>query len=128
MPSASASVAADPRFAVQTANEGTWDADSGVNDLGQQIVVAAAAVPPVEEPVVPVEPGVVAPPVVVDPVVVDRAVVPVARDRSHGSLAATGTESGPLALGALAALLLGGAATLVARRRTASARSGRDRG
>ena len=52
----------------------------------------------------------------------------VAPKRGAGAPTATGTESGPLALGALAALLLGGAATLVARRRTASARSGRDQG
>ena len=34
-----ASVADDPRYAIRTANVGTWDASTGVNDLGQSVVV-----------------------------------------------------------------------------------------
>lgn len=33
------SLAADPRFAIRTANAGTWDATRGVNDLGQTITI-----------------------------------------------------------------------------------------
>jgi hypothetical protein len=39
LPSADAGTAADPRFAVRTANVGTWDADAGANALGQTLVV-----------------------------------------------------------------------------------------
>lgn len=39
LPAAEASVAADPRFAIQVANVGTWDAQRGLNDLRQTIVV-----------------------------------------------------------------------------------------
>lgn len=30
-------IAADPRFAVRTANLGTWEAETGLNDLGQSV-------------------------------------------------------------------------------------------
>jgi hypothetical protein len=39
LPAPEASVAADPAFAIQTANTGTWDASTGVNRLGQTVVV-----------------------------------------------------------------------------------------
>ncbi|RIJ49017.1 DUF4832 domain-containing protein [Clavibacter lycopersici] len=39
LPSTDAGTSADPRFAVRTANEGTWDQDAGVNGLGQTLVV-----------------------------------------------------------------------------------------
>ena len=127
MPSASASVADDPRFAVQVANEGTWDAATGVNDLGQQIVVAAeAAVPPTAAPTAP---GAVAPPVavepVVDPTVVDGAA---AFTPTRGALAATGTDQAPLGVVALGMLVLGAAGAFLARRRTTPIRSTPDQG
>jgi len=44
LPSADAGTTGDPRFAIQTANIGTWDAAAGVNLLGQTVTVAASAV------------------------------------------------------------------------------------
>lgn len=43
MPSPDARTAQDPRFAVQTANVGTWDATTGVNDLHQSVVIPERA-------------------------------------------------------------------------------------
>ena len=40
LPSPDTATADDPRFAVQTANTGTWDAAAGVNRLGQTVTVA----------------------------------------------------------------------------------------
>ena len=45
LPAAEPSIADDPRFAIQTANVGTWDAASGRNDLQQTIELAAPAAP-----------------------------------------------------------------------------------
>ena len=42
LPSATASVAADPDYAIQTANTRTWDAASGTNALGQTVTVSGA--------------------------------------------------------------------------------------
>lgn len=42
LPSPDAQTADDPRYAVRTANEGTWLAAKGWNDLGQRVVVDAA--------------------------------------------------------------------------------------
>ncbi|GAB3273230.1 DUF4832 domain-containing protein [Kineosporia babensis] len=39
IPAAQEAVADDPRFAIQLANEGTWDAQTGLNDLGQTVTV-----------------------------------------------------------------------------------------
>lgn len=39
LPAAERGTASDPRFAIQTANVGTWDAARGLNDLGQQVVI-----------------------------------------------------------------------------------------
>lgn len=39
LPAPEASIAGDPRFAIQTANVGTWVADRGLNDLQQTVVV-----------------------------------------------------------------------------------------
>jgi hypothetical protein len=44
LPSADPGTSADARFAIQTANTGTWDATAGVNRLGQTVTVAASAV------------------------------------------------------------------------------------
>jgi hypothetical protein len=44
LPSADARTAEDPRFAVRTANTGTWDATTGANALRQELVVVAGAV------------------------------------------------------------------------------------
>jgi hypothetical protein len=44
LPSSDAGTAEDPRFAVRTANVGTWDAASGANELGQTLVVEAGRV------------------------------------------------------------------------------------
>ncbi|WP_108249076.1 DUF4832 domain-containing protein [Planctomonas deserti] len=46
LPAADPGTAADPRYAIQTANVGTWNAETGLNDLGQSVTVEAAAVPP----------------------------------------------------------------------------------
>jgi hypothetical protein len=87
---------ADPRFAIQTANVGTWNEALGVNELGQSVTVAAPVVPPVA-PLTPVVP---------DPV-----------------LAATGAEGVPWAPALLAAFaLLAGAGAVASSRR---ARAGR---
>jgi len=43
LPAAEPSIAADPRFAIQTANVGTWDAAAGVNDLHQTIELSTPA-------------------------------------------------------------------------------------
>ena len=45
LPSADPSTNGDARFAVQTANVGTWDETTGVNRLGQSVTVSASAVP-----------------------------------------------------------------------------------
>jgi hypothetical protein len=42
LPAAEPSIAADPRFAIRTANAGTWDAERGVNRLGQEIAIGVA--------------------------------------------------------------------------------------
>jgi hypothetical protein len=39
LPAAERSTAQDPAFAIQTANVGTWDAQAGVNQLGQVVTV-----------------------------------------------------------------------------------------
>lgn len=41
LPSADARVAGDSRYAIRTANEGTWDGTTGWNDLGQDVAVDA---------------------------------------------------------------------------------------
>ena len=43
LPDKYASLAADPRFAVRFANEGVWDAETGLNDLGAEIAISASA-------------------------------------------------------------------------------------
>jgi hypothetical protein len=96
LPSADAGTAADPRFAVQTANAGTWNATAGVNELGQTVVIAPTAVPTQATGAT----GVVA---------------------SGVSLAATGQAAEPqsltaVALAALAVLALGSALIVSARR------------
>jgi hypothetical protein len=50
LPSADASTSGDPRFAIQTANVGTWDEARGVNVLGQTVTVSAARVSAVGSP------------------------------------------------------------------------------
>jgi hypothetical protein len=45
LPSVDAQTAADPRFAVQTANVGTWNAAAGSNSLAQSVVVDWAVLP-----------------------------------------------------------------------------------
>jgi hypothetical protein len=39
MPAAERTTAQDPAFAIQTANVGTWNARTGVNDLDQVVTV-----------------------------------------------------------------------------------------
>ena len=48
LPAPEESIAGDPRFAIQTANVGTWVADRGLNDLGQTITLSAPG--PVAQP------------------------------------------------------------------------------
>jgi hypothetical protein len=101
LPSVDAQTAADPRFAVQTANLGTWNAEVGTNALAQSVVVDAAAVVPAALPTAPT-----------------RAT---GAGASGASLAATGQTVDPGALigigsAALAVLALGGL-MLAARRR-----------
>ncbi|MCS5717161.1 DUF4832 domain-containing protein [Herbiconiux sp. CPCC 205763] len=86
-----AGTAADPRFAVQTANVGTWNTTTGVNELGQTVTIAAADL---AAPVTPADPG----------------------SGSGAALAATG--EGPVApiAGGLALLLLALGAGLVITR------------
>ena len=45
LPSADAGTSGDPRFSIQTANVGTWDAAAGVNLLGQSVVLGSSASP-----------------------------------------------------------------------------------
>ncbi|WP_299954108.1 DUF4832 domain-containing protein [uncultured Modestobacter sp.] len=52
LPSAEASLSGNPDWSIQTANEGTWEADTGWNDLGQTVTVnsgrqAAGCIPAV---------------------------------------------------------------------------------
>jgi hypothetical protein len=101
LPSVDAQTAADPRFAVQTANLGTWNAEVGTNALAQSVVVDAAAVVPAALPTAPT-----------------RAT---GTGASGASLAATGQAVNPAGLigigsAALAVLALGGL-MLAARRR-----------
>ncbi|MGP3533496.1 DUF4832 domain-containing protein [Microbacterium sp. RD1] len=42
LPAPETSVAADPRFAIRTANVGTWDAARGLNQLQQQVTIGSA--------------------------------------------------------------------------------------
>jgi hypothetical protein len=46
LPSSDAGTASDARFAVQTANVGTWDATAGVNSLGQSVVLSSSGAVP----------------------------------------------------------------------------------
>ena len=43
LPDAYASLAGDPRYAVRFANEDVWDAETGMNDLGADIVISRGA-------------------------------------------------------------------------------------
>jgi LPXTG-motif cell wall-anchored protein len=45
LPSDDAGTSNDPRFAIQTANTGTWDAATGVNLLGQTVALGSPASP-----------------------------------------------------------------------------------
>jgi hypothetical protein len=45
LPATEATTSSDPRFAVRTANVGTWDAATGVNRLAQAITVGASVDP-----------------------------------------------------------------------------------
>lgn len=45
LPDAYASIAADPRYAVRLANVGVWDAETGMNDLGANLVVNVSSIP-----------------------------------------------------------------------------------
>jgi hypothetical protein len=101
LPSVDAQTAADPRFAVQTANVGTWNAAAGTNALAQSVVVSAAAVVPAALPTVP---------------------TPATRAAASGvSLAATGRAVDPAGLigtgAATLAVLALGAALVASRRR-----------
>ncbi len=40
IPSADTATKADPRFAIQTANQGTWNATTGLNDLQQTVTIS----------------------------------------------------------------------------------------
>ncbi|MCU1404484.1 MAG: hypothetical protein JWQ43_787 [Glaciihabitans sp.] len=95
LPSADEATSSDSRFAIQTANAGTWDGTLGVNMLGQSVTVdsAAASVPPTAEPtsVPPVEPSAAIPPV--NPAVSDT--VPAVNADSTATLAATGPGGSP---------------------------------
>lgn len=103
LPSVDAQTADDSRFAVQTANVGTWNEAAGINELGQAVVVDEAAV--------------------VDPAVSAGQPVRAAGAGASGtSLAATGQGIAPagfigIGAAALAVLALGGA--LIAARRRA---------
>lgn len=46
LPSASPSLAANPDYAIQTANTGTWNSGAGLNDLGQSVTVTGAGCAP----------------------------------------------------------------------------------
>ncbi len=43
LPAPDEATSGDPRFAIQTANEGTWNAETGRNELGQTLTVTADA-------------------------------------------------------------------------------------
>jgi hypothetical protein len=43
LPDAYVSLAGDPRYAVRFANEDVWDAETGMNDLGADIVISRGA-------------------------------------------------------------------------------------
>ncbi len=106
LPAPEPSIAADPRYAIRTANLGTWDAATGRNDLGQVGRVggprpSSAASPAITPPTSATPPG--------------RPETPV------GRLPETGTASTtPVAV--LAGLLLaaGAALAVIARRRRRS--------
>ncbi|MET1052175.1 MAG: DUF4832 domain-containing protein [Mycetocola sp.] len=94
LPSADEATSADPRFAIQTANVGTWDAASGFNNLQQSVTIAAAPVAPGDEPT-----------------------------DADPALAVSGRDGNPVGLAfAAAAAILAGAGALVARRRKSATR------
>ena len=45
LPDKYASIASDPRYAIRIANKDMWDAATGMNDLGAEVVVSATASP-----------------------------------------------------------------------------------
>ncbi|PJJ73156.1 LPXTG-motif cell wall-anchored protein [Diaminobutyricimonas aerilata] len=53
LPSADEATADDPRFAIQLANVGTWDAATGLNALQQTVTIGTAAVPAGGAPTLP---------------------------------------------------------------------------
>jgi hypothetical protein len=110
LPSADATTAGDPRFAVQTANVGTWDEEAGVNLLGQTVAVGLPAVPALPTPAAtsPVPAQAPAPAVHAAP----------ARSDGRPVLAATGPEEGLGSAATLAAVALLLGAVVVGRRRT----------
>lgn len=135
LPAPEDETAADPRFAIRTANVGTWEAETGWNDLGQSVRIAAAAEPTPEPSIEPTP----------EPTATQTAVptptsVPTPTDAPEptdaptpgespdagapgggGDLASTGAEV-PLGAGlAAAALLVAGAgAWILSRRRRAT--------
>ncbi|TPW74647.1 DUF4832 domain-containing protein [Schumannella soli] len=96
----SAAPASDPRFAIRTANVGTWDTATGVNALGQTVVATAAGIV-----AVPSDPAAVASP-----------------GGAAAQLAATGSElASPGALSALIAVVAGALLIAFRRRRRSDA-------
>lgn len=91
LPSSDAATSDDARFAIQTANVGTWDAASGLNDLQQSVTIAAAPVTQGEDP-----------------------------GDAGAELAVSGSDGNPLPLAIAAGAILMGAGALFARRRAAT--------
>lgn len=107
LPAPEESIAADPRYAIQTANLGTWVADRGLNDLGQVITLGAS-------PAVPGDPAVPS-----DGTQPNRSGADV---RVAGALAATGADGAGLAAtaGLAGVLIAAGALSVLVRRRRAT--------
>lgn len=134
LPAADLGTAADPRFAIRTANVGTWDAATGLNDLGQAVTVGSAEPTPTPSPtptptdtagpVVPA-PGNTPAPTGTPAPSVPAGTGSAANDGTPSDLAytgsnGTGTVAGGIAAGA--ALLLG-LALLAVRRRVIRSRA-----
>ena len=134
MPSADLGTTADPRFAIQTANVDTWNAETGLNDLGQTLTVGAAAAPtptPTDPAPAPTDPAPMDPaPAPTDPAPAPSGTqapaVPAGNDGDDDAdLAYTGsngegTLAGGIAAGAAVLLGLG----LIAGRRVLRRRAG----
>ncbi|MFS0732277.1 DUF4832 domain-containing protein [Microbacterium sp. 1P10UB] len=131
LPAPEATVAADPRYAIRTANLGTWEAETGWNDLGRTLEVGTAAVEPSPTPTVTAEPtaeptteptAAPATQPTATPSVSATAAASTGRGTGGQRLATTGSDA-PIAAGLVSAgLLLAGAGALLLHRRRRATR------